>query len=193
MDLLPDVALLKIFDFYVEARTDVWYTLVQVCRKWRSVAFGSPRRLNLQLHCGARTPVRETVDVWPPLPIVVRSSGHEAPVVDNLVAALEYNDRISEINLYNMSSSQFERVSRAMHQPFPALEHLNLGFNEETALVDPASFLGGSAPRLRSLVTHFRGCRNFFYLPRTSFISIFGLFLIPGTFHLRQWPLASPY
>ena len=95
--------------------------------------------------------MRETLDVWPPLPIVVRSSGHEAPVVDNLVAALEYNDRISEINLYNMSSSQFERVSRAMHQPFPALEHLNLGFNEETALVDPASFLGGSAPRLRSL------------------------------------------
>ena len=151
IDMLPDVALLKIFDFYVEARADVWYTLVQVCRNWRSVAFGSPRRLNLQLHCGARTPVRETLDVWPPLPIVVRSSGHEAPVVDNLVAALEYNDRISEINLYNMSSSQFERVSRAMHQPFPALEHLNLGFNEETALVDPASFLGGSAPRLRSL------------------------------------------
>ena len=46
--MLPDVALLKIFDFYVEARADVWYTLVQVCRKWRSVAFGSPRRLNLQ-------------------------------------------------------------------------------------------------------------------------------------------------
>ena len=151
MDMLPDVALLKIFDFYVEARTEVWYTLVQVCRKWRSVAFGSPRRLNLQLHCGARTPVRETLDVWPPLPIVIRSSGHEAQGTDNLVAALEYNDRISEINLYNMSSPQFEKVSRAMHQPFPALEYLSLGFNDETTLVDPASFLGGSAPRLRSL------------------------------------------
>ncbi len=30
-----------------------------VCQKWRSVVFGSPRRLNLRLLCTKRTPVRE--------------------------------------------------------------------------------------------------------------------------------------
>ena len=68
IDMFPDVALLKIFDCYVDqARGDdgdspeieAWHTLVHVCRKWRSVVFGSPRRLNLRLLCTKRTPVRE--------------------------------------------------------------------------------------------------------------------------------------
>jgi hypothetical protein len=95
--------------------------------------------------------VRETLDVWPPLPIVVQNLGLVLPSVDNLVAALEYNDRISEISLHHLSSSQFERVLAAMQQPFPALTGLQLWFNAGTALVDPVSFLGGSAPHLRSL------------------------------------------
>src|SRR6266567_5905493 len=39
---------------------------------------------------------------------------------------------------------------------------------------------------------HFRDYRSYSCLPPTS--SIFGLeiFLIPGTFHPRRWPLASP-
>src|SRR6266567_8818136 len=39
---------------------------------------------------------------------------------------------------------------------------------------------------------HFRDYRDYFCLPPTS--SVFGLeiFLIPGTFHPRRWPLASP-
>ena len=47
IDMLPDVALLEIFDFYEdEIRIEAWHTLVQVCRKWRNLVFGSPRRLN---------------------------------------------------------------------------------------------------------------------------------------------------
>lgn len=32
IDMLPDVALLTVFDFYVDI--EEWQTLVHVCRKW---------------------------------------------------------------------------------------------------------------------------------------------------------------
>jgi hypothetical protein len=92
------------------------------------------------------------LDIWPRLPIIVLG-GHKPSIhgVDNLVAALEHNDRISEISLYRLSSSESKKVLAVMQQPFPALTRLALGSNDGTALVDPASFLGGSAPRLRQL------------------------------------------
>jgi hypothetical protein len=70
--MLPDVALLRIFDFYVDEaeRIEDWHTLVHVCLDWRYLVFQSPRRLGLQLHCTCTTPVRERLDVWPPLPII---------------------------------------------------------------------------------------------------------------------------
>ena len=151
--MLPDVALLEIFDFYVdEERIEAWHTLVHVCRKWRNVVFGSPRRLNLRLYCTARTPVRETLDVWPLLPIVIWVYGHETWGVDNIIAALEHNDRICELDLFDIPSSQLEKVLAAMQQPFPALTRLRLQSRDETAPVVPASFLGGSAPRLQTLI-----------------------------------------
>src|ERR1700761_3838148 len=56
IDMLHDVALLEIFEFYVYGNwTEAWYTLVHVCRKWRNIVLGSPRRLDLQLFCRART------------------------------------------------------------------------------------------------------------------------------------------
>ena len=94
--------------------------------------------------------MKETLDVWPPLPIVVQNFSWVSSV-DNLVAALEYNHRISEITLHHLSGSQFEQVLAAMQQPFPVLTGLGLWFNDGTALVDPASFLGGAAPHLKSL------------------------------------------
>ena len=149
--MLPDVALLRIFDFYVGgARMAAWYTLVHVCRKWRNVVFGSPRRLNLRLFCKARTPVRETIDAWPLLPIVVLGYGHETWGVDNIIAALEHNDRIRRLNLKLFPRLQMEKVLAEMQQPFPALEDLQLHSTSETEVV-PASFLGGSAPRLQEL------------------------------------------
>ncbi|KAH9991426.1 hypothetical protein BJV77DRAFT_529009 [Russula vinacea] len=73
IDNLPDLVLLGIFDFYMGEDPDdegieAWHTLVHVCRNWRNVVFGSPRRLNLQLYCTARTPVKQTLDVWPLFP-----------------------------------------------------------------------------------------------------------------------------
>jgi hypothetical protein len=72
--------------------------------------------------------------------------------VDNIIAALEHNDRICELDLFDIPSSQLEKVLAAMQQPFPALTRLWLWPRDETAPVVPASFLGGSAPRLQTLI-----------------------------------------
>ena len=80
------------------------------------------------------------------------TSGNEPSSVDNIIAALERNDRVCQIDLGCLSSSELEHVtdSAAMHQPFPNLTHLRLGgFGRESIL--PNSFLGGCAPRLQSL------------------------------------------
>jgi hypothetical protein len=155
--MLPDVALLKIFDFYMhEAWREIeqWHTLVHVCRNWRTLIFGSPRYLNLRLYCVASTPVRDTLDAWPLLPIVVWGGGHEMSEsgMDNIIAALEHNDRICRLVLFETTSPQLEKVLPALQQPFPALTYLRLGLEDEPSFVVPASFLNGSAPRLQSLI-----------------------------------------
>jgi hypothetical protein len=176
VDMLPDVALLRIFDFYLgEARmgrmwfgVDVvktWSALVHVCQKWRIVVFGSPRRLDLRLVCTIYTPVRdsERLDIWPLLPIAIRAQDVYGPglslednilrqsLVDNIVARLdESNDRICSIYLRDFSSSLFEKVLAAMQQPFPALTSLCLCCHATPAVV-PVSFLGESARGLQAL------------------------------------------
>jgi hypothetical protein len=143
--ILSDVALLEIFHFYVDgASIEAWHTLVHVCQKWRIVVFGSPRRLNLRLHCKSRTPVTEMLDAWPLLPIVVSSDDYDKWGKDNIVEALKLNDRISEVNVRDMPRSDLEIVLAAMQQPFPALTRLRLQSVYKTAPVVPASFLGGS-------------------------------------------------
>ena len=169
--MLPDDVLLEIFDFHVdEARyadddedengkkaMKAWQSLVHVCRRWRSVVFGSPRRLNLRLVCSPSTPAGDMVDVWPALPLVIQDRGYgRRGSVDNIVALLERSDlvrRIIKINLWYVSSWQLDDILEAMQVPFPELTHLDLHHYDKTKPVHPLSdsFLGGSAPRLRSL------------------------------------------
>ena len=152
IDRLPDVALLEIFDFYMgEEHSETWPTLVHVCRKWRNVVFGSPRRLSLLLFCKARTPVRETLDVWPPLPIAIFAIDDKKWGDDSIIAALEHNDRIYKICLSFVSSPQSKNVLEEMQQPFPALETLLLVCEDKTPPVLRDSFLGGSVPSLQKL------------------------------------------
>jgi hypothetical protein len=156
IDNLPDLVLLGIFDFYMGEDPDdegieAWHTLVHVCRNWRNVVFGSPRRLNLQLYCTARTPVKQTLDVWPLLPIVVKVYTIDKWDNGNIIAALEHHDRISELVIFDIPSSETERALAALQKPFPALTYLQFEFETELAPVLPASFLGGSAPALQSL------------------------------------------
>ena len=79
--MLPDDVLLEIFDLYVDEdlyegesyEIEVWQTLVHVCRRWRRVVFGSPRRLNLRLVWTPGTPARDMLDVWPSFPLLIPS------------------------------------------------------------------------------------------------------------------------
>ena len=157
--MLPDDALLSIFEFCAneeETRLQqVWQTLVHVCRQWRSLVFGSPRSLNLQLLCTSRTPARDMLDLWPPLPLVIRSYYILGPYaiqnVDNIVAVLEHRNRVCQIYIEDISSSHLEKVCAAMEEPFPELTHLTLWSYEKPMAVVPNSFLGGSAPLLQYL------------------------------------------
>ena len=164
--MLPDDVLLEIFHFHVDEAWNkyedekeemkAWQSLVHVCRRWRSVVFGSPRRLNLRLVCTAKTPARDTVDVWPALPLVIQDFDYDRGSVDNIVALLERSDlvrRITQIDLWDVSSSQLEDISEAMQVPFPELTDLRLHRFDQTEPVLPLSdsFLGGSAPQLRFL------------------------------------------
>jgi hypothetical protein len=169
IDVLPDDVLLETFDFclgrdrfrlFIHSammkEIDAWQILVHVCRRWRNIVYGSPLRLNLALVCTDETPARDTLDVWPPLPLVIRSPGY-LPIdrdyttesVDNIIAVLERNDRVCQISLMHVPNPRLEELLGAAQEPFPELTNLLLGSYEETVI--PDSFLGGSAPRLQDI------------------------------------------
>jgi F-box-like len=103
--VLPDDVLLEIFDFFVDMRppylkktgTEAWQSLVHVCRRWRSLVLGSPRRLNLQLYCTPKTPASETLDVWPALPLIVEGDMDLSSGTDNVIAALGQSNRVQYV------------------------------------------------------------------------------------------------
>jgi hypothetical protein len=165
---LPDDVLLEIFVYVVcQTRTwslpegpkhfeDGWRMLVHVCKRWRSVVFSSPRRLNLRLLCTNRRPVTKLLNIWPPLPIYIFACNDAAPMlpltgVTNIVAALKQHDRVCEISIYSVPSSVLG--SSVTKEPFPVLKKLSLSSlsNDERSPALPDSFLGGSAPRLQTL------------------------------------------
>ena len=169
--MLPDDILLDIFYFYLnEAQPtfgvfEAWFTLVHVCRRWRNVVLASPRRLGLRLVCTARSPVTEKLDILPTLPIVISQYGLGSEGVHNIVAALKHTDRVCRIDLHLASYRELDEVFAEMLQPFPALKYLYLVSNITGSGIRkiPDSFLGGSAPHLRSLQlggVEFRGLSN---------------------------------
>ena len=173
-----------------------WINLVHVCRRWRSVVFQSPRRLNLRLFCTPATPTRDTLDIWPPLPLIICDFDEyikgRSFSDDNIIAALEHNDRVCQIDLTGLDShSGGITDSAAMQKPFPELT--DLAFRGQGQIL-PDSFLGGTAPRLRSLYLEwapFPGLAKLLLFQQlTSSNSTLPLPL-PGTSHPRRWPPAS--
>ena len=168
--MLPDVVLLEIFDFYMDEEPDdeeleAWHTLVHVCRSWRSVVFGSPRRLNLQLYCTHRTPVRQTLDVWPLLPIVIKVYSVDRWDNGSILAALEHNDRISELVMFDIPSSETEKALAALQQPFPALTYLQFQFEtnqRRSFLLHSLEDLHQLCELFTSIGFHFRDYQNYF-------------------------------
>ena len=157
INILPDDVLIDVFDFFIHEnpRIQGWITLAHVCRRWRTVVFQSPLRLNLQLRCTPKTRARDTLDIWPPLPLIIgynHRTHNETIVVDNIIAALEHNDRVCKIELFWFSGPEWEYVANSaeMQKPFPELRRLSLSADESGTIL-PDSFLGGTAPRLREV------------------------------------------
>ena len=132
-----------------------WQSLVHVCRRWRSVVFGSPRRLNLRLYCTTRTPVRDVLDIWPALPLLIWDDDYVVTEgVDNIIAALRCRDRVCQIHLWHAPTWNFDKFLAATQEPFPELTNLVLCLYDgerRREPIFPDSFLGGSTPRLRSI------------------------------------------
>jgi len=158
---LPDDVLLDIFKFYLDTFFDFdrWHVLVHVCQRWRCLVFASPRRLDLQLLCTNRRPVKKTLDIWPALPIFIRADFTPSSrcSVSDVVFGLKQHDRICMIMIWKTPKSLFGEFV-AIKGPFPVLTDLVLRGNDDDDDDDldvpilPDSFLSGSAPRLRSLM-----------------------------------------
>ena len=158
MDSLPDDVLLAIFKDIVRRSSTrdssrTWRPLVRVCRRWRSLVFGSPAHLGLLLVCTTKTPARDALDIWPSIPLVVVYESYPKGSVDNTIAGLERTDRVREVYLFGVASSDSEMILAAMQRPFPELRLLwvDLSHKMGTVLFVPDSVLGGSAPHLESL------------------------------------------
>ena len=165
IDALPDDVLLETFEFYLDKDDadeidkdydyDGWQTLVHVCRRWRCIAFASPRRLDLKLYCTRQRSVNsKTLNIWPALPIVIFARDMQSEEdVTNVISALKHPNRVCKI-YYRDGQLQDSLLKEfaLTDQPFPALTSLELSSSQQQNVpVLPDSFLGGSAPRLRSL------------------------------------------
>ena len=158
--MLPDIVLLEVFDFYRGDPTSKtffsiswsWKTLIRVCRRWRQIVLGSPRRLDLRIVCSETTPVRTSLDIWPPFPICIFSIRVDKKGVRNIISAVERGrDRTSGFYIVNITGPALRKLSAVMHGPFPVLTEIYLKSTDESVPVLPETF-GGSAPRLQHVV-----------------------------------------
>ena len=185
---LSDDAFLYVFDFYVAQASEVeaWHTLVHVCRRWQNIVFGSPRHLNLRILCTNKTPVREKLDIWPLIPIVISANRSSTNAdLHNIKAALEHHDRVCQIKLsFFILDCEKEDLVAPLEEPFPILTdlHLDLGASRPFD-PDPSKFFSGSA-HLRSLTL--RG----FQIPGLLklFLCTLDLVILHLHLHVRRCP-----
>jgi hypothetical protein len=135
-------------------------------------------------HTGHRSQI--CLDIWPALPIVI-SVISPLPVSGetNIISALQKHNRVCTINISGVPNPLLKEFA-AMQEPFPALTGLWLLSDDKNVPVLPDSFLGGSAPRLRSLVlyripfpalpklllsTHDLVTLHLWFIPRSGYIS----------------------
>ena len=165
IDVLHDDVLLEIFYFCVAGASGpnscpnlttkramkAWQSLVHVCRRWRSLVFGSPRRLDLRLFFTPRMSARQSLDVWPAFPLEIWGKVTSTSV-DSIVVALEHSDRVFRIRLgLKNDSLEWDKILAALEVPFPELTSLSLQSELDDETLSPAIpdwFLGGSAPHL---------------------------------------------
>ena len=153
IEILSDDILLNIFLHFLDLSSHFWPSLIHVTRRWRQIILASPLSLDLRLYCTYGTPVLETLDCWPSLPLVVNYGGTptlEPPAPeddDNILAALKQSDRVRTISL-TVTTSLLDKLS-AITEPFSVLEQLILLSRDNMQKSLPNAFRWG--PRLCSL------------------------------------------
>ena len=164
IDILNDDALLEIFNHLRlddEQGWDLqfqWSKLSHVCRRWRSLVFGSSSYLKMRLPVLNRTSIGPMLTHFPPLPLIIDFKAEARIRHTNMSAtnklwplfALEHRDRIHHLAL-QASPHQWPQLFVHMNEPFQRIEHLSLTstITVDTAeLTLPESFM---APNLRHL------------------------------------------
>jgi len=100
--------------------------------------------------------VRKSLDYWPSLPIIIRSTLSSTLYTvrdrengENIVAALEQRDRVCKVELKNLTSYSVNSFAEVMQDPFPSLTGIFLSSHVDAEPVLPDRFLGRSAPNLQ--------------------------------------------
>ncbi len=160
INMLDDDVLLSVFDYY---RLDDknswnvrlgWCKLSHVCQRWRHLIYESAFHLGMHILCTNGTPIVDTLDHLPPLPLFVdyRYTNVTIRGQDELGIhhALRLRDRVRRIDLH-LPPSILHKFLMLMDEHFQILAHLSLSFTVDkiTALTLPKTFL---APNLRRLV-----------------------------------------
>ena len=99
------------------------------------------------------TPARRLLDFLPRFPIVVCVSSNSlysrTVAVENVIAALERRCRTSQIFMSDIPPSELPKLIAVMNKPYPILTTFSLMTTAYDSVL-PETFLGGSAPSLRS-------------------------------------------
>jgi hypothetical protein len=159
MNTLDDEILLSIFDYYRLDGENTWNIrlgwckLSHVCRRWRQLVHSSISHLGMHILCTNGTPIVDTLEHLPPLPLFVDYQDTTAPLSGQdelgIYHALQLRGRVRHIVLH-LPPSILHRLLMLMDGPFPTLGHLSLSSTVDkiTSLILPKNFL---APNLRHL------------------------------------------
>jgi hypothetical protein len=127
-----------------------WCKLSHICQRWRRLIHECAFHLGLRIECTNGSPIMDTLDHLPPLPLFVRYRRTILkPDELGIYHALRLHDRIRQIDLI-IPPFILREVIVLMDEHFPILEHLSLSSTAEKSitLTFPKAFL---APNLRYL------------------------------------------
>ncbi|KAH9029309.1 hypothetical protein EDB83DRAFT_1890980 [Lactarius deliciosus] len=160
LNKLNNDILLSIFDYYRLDEDNAWNVrlgwckLSRVCQRWRHLIYGSAFHLGLHILCTNGTPIVNTLDHLPPLPVFVNYRDTNVTIREQdelgVYHALRLRGRVRSIDLC-LPPSILHNSLMVTGSPFPMLEHLSLSVTVDkiTTLILPKAFL---APNLRRLV-----------------------------------------
>jgi hypothetical protein len=94
----------------------------------------------------------ELTAIWPPLPIIIRDGEYRSIPEDyDFDAVIVHHNRVCEIDIHFLKTSQCQRLASAMQNQFPALIRLSLAGTDGLPAVALPDGLLGVFPSLQSL------------------------------------------